>query len=126
MPLYQRDGHWGENLYREFAALPLPGPAVVIDVRHKADDEGRLICYLAVELEDLTTEMRLNQVHYWRHLAECIDFLKVMAGQPDPTQDRSTAFVVTTRMGNVLKSDKDELAMYINRWHLDRVLNNRI
>ena len=51
MPLHTNSGFRGGGRYRETTALPLPGPAVVIDVRQGND--ARLIRYLATEVEDL-------------------------------------------------------------------------
>src|SRR5437870_5134516 len=120
MPLEYSD-LWGGKEFRDLADLPLPGPALVIDVRHSVEDKGRLIWYLAIEVEDLAREMRLNKVRHWRHLAECIDFLKIDASLPDPTQDKATEFMITTRVGDGVRQGQSDLAHYIGREHIDRV-----
>ncbi len=53
MPL-KNGGLWEESFFRELLTLPLPGAAVVIDVRDERycdDHDTPLIEYLAIELK---------------------------------------------------------------------------
>src|SRR5947209_4166489 len=80
---------------KDYPVLPLPGPALVIDVRSSPGtyEDLRLLRYLLTELEDLTREMRLKQVHQWRHLAECFDFLQLEPLVSDTVLNSSTGSV---------------------------------
>ena len=126
MPLYQGSGFWGGKQYQELAELHLPGPSVVIDVRQGSDHDPPLIWDLAVELEDLTTDMRLNEVYRSRYLADCIDLLKLTplrAGEPIKS---GTDFILTTRTGHSKSVQGAEaLIEELGKEHLDRVRNNR-
>ena len=129
MPLDQDNDFRLMEHYRALTELQLPGPSVVIDVRQGGDHDPPLIWNLAVELDDLTAEMQLNQVTYWRHLNECIDLLKLKpfrADQPEQTIN-SIDFILTMRNGDIepLKG-RDALVDELGRNHLDRVRNNRI
>src|SRR5438045_2852678 len=127
MPLYQGSGFWGGKQYQDLAELHLPGPAVVIDVRQGSDHDPPLIWNLAVELEDLTTEMRLNQVYRWRYLADCIDLVKLTPLRSDQAVTDTTQFVLTTSAGlSTSIHGAKELVHELGREYLDRVRNNRI
>ncbi len=124
MPLYPNSGFGGGRQYRE-TALPLPGSAVVIDVRQTSD--LRLIWYLATEVEDLAREMRLDQAYQWRLLAECIDFLKLDILGPEPVPNSSSSFVIKTGDGDTLPMlGNNELARHIGKNYINRVRNSRI
>jgi hypothetical protein len=62
MSLYYGNGYWGGEQYQHLTDLHLPSPALVIDVRWGNDHDPPLIWNLAIELEDLSTEMKLNEV----------------------------------------------------------------
>lgn len=127
MPLDQGNGHRGEDLYRELAALPLPGPAVVIDVRQCADEaESRLIWYLAVELEELTKEMRQNGVHRWRYLQAHIEFLRLDIESPYEKLQSSSDLILTTRTGKITILGKEDFAQFVGERCLDLIRDNRI
>ncbi len=126
MPLYQGSGFWGGKQYQELAELHLPGPSVVIDVRQGSDHDPPLIWDLAVELEDLTTEMRLNEVYRWRYLADCIDLLKLTPLRLDEPVKSGTDFILTTRTGHSKSlRGAEALIEELGKEHLDRVRNNR-
>src|SRR6266700_1491913 len=125
MPL-QGSGFWDGKQYQELAELHLPGPSVVIDVRQGSDHDPPLIWNLAVELEDLTTEMRLNQVHRWRHLTECIDFLKLAPLNAEGPLRKDADFILTNRHGHSKALQGEEaLIEELIIQHLNRVRNNR-
>src|SRR5947209_20416122 len=98
MHFYQSDSSKEED-YRKFAGIPLPGAAVVIDVRENSEYDIPLLQYLASEVEDLAREMRLNQVPRWRHFGKCIDFLKLAVLSPSERLHEESDFVLTTRHG---------------------------
>src|SRR5947209_15290546 len=127
MPLYQGSGFWGGKQYQELAELHLPGPSIVIDVRQGSDHDPPLIWDLTVELEDLTMEMRLNQVYRWRYLADCIDFLKLSPLKAEEPVQKGTDFILTNRTGHSKSlRGKDALVEELGKEYLDRVRNNRI
>jgi len=126
MPLYQGSGFWGGKQYQELAELHLPGPSIVIDVRQGSDHDPPLIWDLAIELEDLTTEMRLNEVYRWRYLADCIDFLKLTPLRVGEPVKSGSDFILTTRTGHSKSLQGAEaLIEELGKEHLDRVRNNR-
>jgi hypothetical protein len=61
--------------------LPLPPASLVIDMRVDKDD---MIERLKVEIADLTNEMKMQETHHWRFLA---DFLSFWHGQPMSTAE---------------------------------------
>ncbi|MEO8972484.1 MAG: hypothetical protein ABI406_12885 [Ktedonobacteraceae bacterium] len=144
MPL-KNGGLWEESFFHELLTLPLPGAAVVIDVRDERycdDHDTPLIEYLAIELEDLAAEMKLNQVPRWRHLADCIEFLRIEETphktekfeflSPEDTQmhavrDDHVDFKLTTRVGKQIPiQGREDLAKTIGRDYIDRVRNQFI
>ncbi len=127
MSLYQGSGFWGGKQYQDLTELHLPSPAVVIDVRWGNDHDPPLIWNLAIELEDLSTEMKLNQVYRWRHLIDCIDLLKLSPMKSDASPVERTDFVLTTRTGQIKSlHGARQLIEELGREHLDRVRNNRV
>lgn len=55
--------------------LPLPSPALVIDVRGMSDDD--IIEHLEIEITDLASEMKVHNVHHWRKLTDFLSFLRI-------------------------------------------------
>jgi len=144
MPL-KNGGLWEERFFRELLTLPLPGAAVVIDVRDERycdDHDTPLIEYLAIELEDLAAEMKLNQVSRWRHLADCIEFLRIEETphttekfeflpsedtQMETARDDRIDFKLTTRAGKQIPiQGREDLAKTVGRDYIDRVRNQHI
>jgi len=129
MPL-KNGGHWEERFFRDLSALPLPGAAVVIDVRDERycdDHAASLIGHLAIELEDLAAEMHLNQVARWRYLADCIELLRLDTIPPDAQQDEFVDIKLTTRRGKQIPiQGRSDLAKTIGRGYIDRVRNQHI
>lgn len=80
------------------AVLPLPPASLVIDMRADKDD---MIERLKVEIADLTNEMKMQETHHWRFLA---DFLSFWHGQP-----MSTTEIQALRQEQTSASDQDEL-----------------
>jgi hypothetical protein len=81
------------------AVLPLPPASLVIDMRADKDD---MIERLKIEIADLTNEMKMQETHHWRFLA---DFLSFWHGQP-----MSTAEIQTLRQTqNTGSTDQDGL-----------------
>jgi hypothetical protein len=74
---YRDKGYLTENLCTDLAILPVPGPALVIDIRSNTAHALPLVWNLATELEDLTTELELNHIPRWRFLASCINMLRI-------------------------------------------------
>jgi len=117
----------GKESYRILATLPLPEAAVIIDVRQGEASETSLIDYLRVDLEELTMEMRLQEVPRWRHLAECIDFIHLKVIMPYANLTESSKFELTTRGNKQIGIDgKDDLAYTLGREYVDRVRNYRL
>lgn len=129
MPL-KNGGHWEERFFRDLSALPLPGAAVVIDVRDERYSDTRatpLIEHLAIELEDLTAEMYLNRVSRWRYLANCIELLRIDTIPADDRQNELVDIKLTTRTGKQIPiQGRDDLAKTIGRGYIDRVRNQHI
>ncbi|MGI9060771.1 MAG: hypothetical protein ACR2H5_19585 [Ktedonobacteraceae bacterium] len=126
MHFYQSDSGQ-EEAYHQFAAVPLPGAAVVIDVRETSEYDFHLLDYLAIEVEDLAREMRLNQVPRWRHLAGCIDFLHLKVQAPHASLHEGSDFVLTTRHEQQIPVHSlNDLASFVGRDYLDCVRNHRI
>lgn len=129
MPL-KNGGFWEEKFFEGLAALPLPGAAVVIDVREESNggNQPPLIEYLAREIEELAVEMRLNAVARWRLLADCIEFLRIESVSPDVSEQEDTIdFILTTRSGKQKTiQGRDDLTMTIGRGYIDRVRNQHI
>ncbi|HVB20681.1 MAG TPA: hypothetical protein VNG51_01870 [Ktedonobacteraceae bacterium] len=129
MPL-NNGGHWEERFFHDLSTLPLPGAAVVIDVREERscdDHETPLIGYLAIELEDLAVEMRLNQVARWRYLADCFDLLRIETIPPDTKQDEFVDIKLITRAGRQTPiQGRNDLVKTIGRGYIDRVRNQHI
>jgi hypothetical protein len=107
MPMVVSKGHRGmphnldeadpaENLRADLAALPLPGPAIVIDVRSNTSHALPLVWDVAKELEDLTTESELNHVPRWRFLASCMSMLRISSLPPLTSLDSVRYFEIMT------------------------------
>lgn len=127
MPLNEGSSFWGSKQYQELSQLPLPGPAVVIDIRRGSDHDPPLIWNLGVELEDLGAEMWLNQVYRWRHLNNCVDLLKLAPLDERGSVRETSDFILTTRDGQTRTlQGARALIGELGREHLDRVRNNRI
>lgn len=115
----------GERWHPVPILAPLPGPAVVIDVRRNNDLQ--LLQYLKTEIEDLAREMRLNQVDQWRFLAQCIDFLQIDILAPDPIPNASTNFVIRNIEGQAwAMPGKQDLAHFLGKNFFNAVRNSRI
>jgi hypothetical protein len=69
-------GIWDEH-YRDLASIPLPGPALIIDVRKGSEYEPPLVWNLATELDDFVWEMEQHKIYRWRRLKHCIALLKL-------------------------------------------------
>src|SRR5438067_5213293 len=124
MPLH-RHNDFGGGLYSELAALPLPGAAVVIDVRQ--DTDARLIRYIATEVRDLAREMRLHQVLQWRFLENCIGFLKLDIAGPEAIPSLMSSFVIHIDNDKILPlAGKNDLTRYIGQNLLNPIRNSRI
>src|SRR2546423_5940485 len=104
--MLQGSSFWRGKQYQELAQLQLPGPSVVIDVRRGTDHDPPLIWNLGIELEDLSTEMELNQVYRWRLLTHCIDLLKLAPLRWDEPEKDLANFVLTTRTGQARLLEK--------------------
>lgn len=69
--------------YGEVAGLPLPGPALVIDVRQSENPFDfapmALLTYLYQEMHDLSREMRQHEIDKWGSLQQCFAFRKLLA-----------------------------------------------
>jgi hypothetical protein len=76
------------------AVLPLPPASLVIDLRVDDDD---MIKRLEIEIADLTNEMKTQETHHWRFLADFLSFWRIQpmgTGEINtlrPQQDASTA-----------------------------------
>jgi hypothetical protein len=110
------------------AALPLPPPAVVIDVRQGRQDGFALLEHLIVAVEDLAAAQRRRHIPRWRYLTDCIDFLHLhMLAPATSTLLEETSFVLTTRTGKQISiQHKANLASFIGRSYLDAVRNARM
>lgn len=115
----------GSLLYSELASLPLPGPAVVIDVRSTKSYDPPLIQYLMTEVEDLTTQMRLHKVTRWRFLSKCMEFISLDL-PVDKTVANSTRFTLTRGDEEKTFETKDALISHLHREYVDLVRTNRI
>lgn len=125
MPYYRDKSFERGRWHREIAALPLPGPALVMDVRQRND--LRLMWYLATEVEDLAREMRLNQIYQWRLLDQYIRFLKLDILGLEPTPTPSSSFVIRIdNDDNWPLAGKNELAEHIGKHYINPVRNSRI
>ena len=111
--------------YGELASQPLPGPAVVIDVRHTKSYDPPLVQYLMTEVEDLTTQMRLHQVPRWRFLSKCIEFITLDI-PPDKTVDNAPQFTLTRGSEEKTFLTRDALINHLHREYVDLVRTNRI
>lgn len=126
MHFYQNDSGKEED-HRQFAEVPLPGAAVVIDVRESSTYDLPLLRYLATEVADLVREMRLNQVPRWRHLEGCIDFLQLNLQAAHESLHEESDLVLTTPYGEVIPvRGLNDLAAFVGRDYLDCVRNHRI
>lgn len=71
--------------YEEAAQVPLPGPALVIDVRQfeerTAFEPMALVVYLWTEVQDLASTMRQHDIAGWGSLQQFLNFRKVNAGE---------------------------------------------
>lgn len=80
MPASTFDGQYAW-VYEEMGALPLPGPALVIDTRQFENqlefDPMALLVYLWTEMYDISREMRLQNVERWSNLHTFLGFRKL-------------------------------------------------
>lgn len=126
MPSYHSGIDENED-FLSFATLPLPEAAVVIDVRQRTSYDVPLLDYLAIEVEDLTQDMRLHQVPRWRHLAECIHFLQLDVRSLFAGLFENSDFSLTTHTGKqTLIQTREELMTVLGHEHLDQVRNHHI
>src|SRR5947209_16750013 len=56
----------------QLTSLPLPSPALVIDTRGVEDDN--VMERLKIEITDLASEMKVQDIHHWRYLTEFLSF----------------------------------------------------
>ncbi len=127
MSLYAGDSTTAEGR-GTCAALPLPPPAVVIDVRQGRQEGFALLEHLVVAVEDLAAALRNQAIPRWRYLADCIDFLHLHTLAPAASTALEEAnFVLTTRTGKQISiQHKANLAGFIGSSYLDAVRNARI
>ncbi len=127
MSLYAGDSTTAEGR-GTCAALPLPPPAVVIDVRQGRQEGFALFEHLIVAVEDLAAALRNQAIPRWRYLADCIDFLRLHTLAPAAsTVSEEANFVLTTRTGKQISiQHKANLAGFIGSSYLDAVRNARI
>src|SRR5690348_6499522 len=97
MPSYKDEVYSVEHLREYMAALPLPNPAVVIDVRADITQPHAMVWDLATEIEDLTKEMYVQQVARWRYLANYINFLRINPLPPDRSLIETPHFDIMKR-----------------------------
>src|SRR5690242_11083848 len=127
MPSYKDDEYTVEHLRERMAALPLPNPGVVIDVRADITQPHALVWNLATEIEDLTKEMYRQQVERWRFLANCVDFLRINPLPPDRSLIETPHFDIMKRKEETQSfTKKEDLADFVGREYVDRVRNLRI
>lgn len=127
MASFKDDAYSIAHLREQMAGLPLPNPAVVIDVRADITQPYELVWNLATEIEDLTKEMRQQQITRWRYLANCIDFLRINPLPPDRSLMETPHFDVMKRNEETQSfSKREDLADLIGRNYIDRVRNLRI
>ena len=127
MPRNQGSGFWGGKQYQDLASLHLPGPSVVIDVRQGSEHDPPLIWNLAIELEDLTADMRINEVYRWRNLTSIISVLKLAPLHVGESIRDTHSFVLTTHMEQSQTFEgRAALIKEIGEKHINRVRNNRI
>jgi len=126
MSLHQDSDLWKIGQDQKLTELQFPESAVLIDVRQDTDDQ-RLIWNLAIELEDLSADMRLNQVYCWRYPVDCIDLLKLTPSRANELVQQRTDFILTTPTDQMryFQGARD-LVAYLCRDYIDRVRNNRI
>lgn len=127
MASYKDEAFSTARLRERMADLPLPNPAVVIDVRADITQPYDLVWNLATEIEDLTKEMYQQQVKRWRYLANSIDFLRINPLPPDRSLMETPHFDVMKRNQETQSfAKKEDLAALIGRDYVDRVRNLRI
>lgn len=127
MPLRSHTGRNRSLAYSELASQPLPGPAVVIDVRKTTSYDPPLAWHITAELEDLTTQMRLHGVKRWRFLSDCIEFITLDPLPPDRTVHTATQFTLIRGNGDIQSfSTNDGLINYLHKEYVDLVRTNRI
>ncbi len=127
IPYYRNEDYSEEHSRSDMASLPLPNPAVVIDVRSDITQPYPLVWNLATEIEDLTKEMHLQQVARWRYLKDHIDFLRLSPLPGNRSLIETSHFDIMKRNAETQSfSRKEELADYVGREYVDRVRNNRI
>lgn len=86
-----------ERQQNQRGQLPLPAAALVIDMRGINDDEvgqtDEVIEWLKIEIADLASEMKSNQVHHWRFLTEFLSFIRIQPSREDepPKEQQATA-----------------------------------
>lgn len=123
---YERyDSYQDDNIDANLARLPLPGPALVVDLRPADQRSSSLLWNLATEVEDLATEMRLHQVARWRYLAECIDVLRIDTIKPNDLLNEAEELVITTRTDTLYFPTIPTLMKHITEEFIDSVRNSR-
>src|SRR5438552_2411338 len=121
MPLYRDEAYPAENLRADLAALPLPGPALIIDVRSNTAHTLPLVWDVATEIEDLTTEVDLNQVPRWRSLAHCIDMLRISPLPPRTSLDAAPYFEIMTEEDKTQTVSKKQALVNLVFEHIDNL-----
>lgn len=111
-----------EDTQQALATLPLPAPAVVIDVCPQTTYDYPLLWNLATEIEDLAAQMRLKYVPHWEYLEECIDFLHVTSEE----MPRAGRYItVTSRSDKQAFTSDAEFAAHLYTSYINRVRSNR-
>lgn len=120
------DGQQEATGYRSLVSLPLPGPAVVIDMRSPAPQDRQLVWNMATEIEDLSAKIRLFRVNRWRYLQQWIEFITLGPLPPGETVDTATSFTLKNGASKIETfSSKERLIEHIHRECIDRVRTNR-
>src|SRR5436853_1742587 len=70
-----------ESNRTQLTSLSLPSSALVIDTRGSKDD---VMKRLEIEIADLATDMKTQDIHHWRYLTE---FLAFWAVEPMPFEE---------------------------------------
>ena len=110
------------ELYQVLADVPMPAPAVVIDVRPQTTNSYPLLWNLATEIEELAAQMRLKHVPHWEYLEECIGFLHVSTEETPSKAKHIT--LISSHDKQTFTSDA-EFATNVNISYINRVRNNR-
>lgn len=126
MPQSSSDGQQGAVGYVSLSSLPLPWPAVVIDMRHPAPQDRPVVWNMATEIEDLTAKIGLHRVNRWRYLQQWIEFITLGPLPPGETVNTANSFTLINGANKAETfSTKERLMEHIHRECIDRVRTNR-